>query len=141
MVTSRAHAAGFPEQTGTLAQTNTGFDGSKVYKIGGSVSAPRATQSPPPEYSNEARDAKYQGTCVLGLIVGTDGLPRDVKGIRRLGLGLDEKAVEAVKQWKFKPAMKDADPLLSRSVSKSSSDFTIRPLQNRRCGLRRVRTG
>jgi TonB family protein len=48
---------------------------------------------------------------VLGLIVGTDGLPRDVKGIRRLGLGLDEKAVEAVRQWKFKPAMKDGRPV------------------------------
>jgi TonB family protein len=94
---------------GALAQTDS--DGRNVYKVGGSVSAPRAKHSPPPEYSKQALDAKYQGTCVLGLIVGTDGLPRDVKIIRSLGLGLDEKAIEAVKQWKFKPAMKDGKPV------------------------------
>ena len=44
---------------------------------------------------------------MLWLIVGPDGRPRDIKITRSLGLGLDEKAIEAVKQWKFEPAMKD----------------------------------
>jgi periplasmic protein TonB len=75
--------------------------------VGGGVSAPRPIFSPDPEYTDEAHKAKYQGTCVLWMIVGPDGKPRDIKVARTLGLGLDEKAIEAVKQWKFEPAMKD----------------------------------
>lgn len=81
--------------------------GGGVFRVGGGVSAPRSIFAPDPEYSEEARKAKYQGTCVLWLIVGPDGRPRDIKITRSLGLGLDEKAIEAVKQWKFEPAMKD----------------------------------
>lgn len=82
-----------------------------VFKVGGGVSAPRAISTPDPEYSEEARKAKYQGTCVLWLIVGPDGRPRDIKVARSLGLGLDEKAIEAVRNWKFEPAMKDGRPV------------------------------
>jgi protein TonB len=88
-----------------------GGTGGGVFHVGGGVSAPRATFSPDPEYSEEARKAKYQGTCVLWLIVGPDGRPRDIRVTRTLGLGLDEKAVEAVKQWKFDPAIKDGKPV------------------------------
>ncbi len=85
--------------------------GGGVFKVGGGVSAPRAISTPDPEYSEEARKAKYQGTCILWLIVGPDGHPRDVKVARSLGMGLDQKAVEAVRQWKFEPAMKDGKPV------------------------------
>ena len=85
--------------------------GGGVFKVGGGVSAPRAVFTPDPEYSEEARKAKYQGTCVLWLIVGPDGHPRDVKVARSLGMGLDQKAIEAVKNWKFEPAMKDGKPV------------------------------
>jgi protein TonB len=88
-----------------------GGTGGGVFHVGGGVSAPKATFSPDPEYSEEARKAKYQGTCVLWLIVGPDGRPRDIRVTRTLGLGLDEKAVEAVKQWKFDPAIKDGKPV------------------------------
>jgi protein TonB len=88
-----------------------GGTGGGVFRVGGGVSAPRALFTPDPEYSEEARKAKYQGTCVLWLIVGADGRPRDIKVARTLGLGLDEKAIEAVKQWKFEPAMKDGKPV------------------------------
>jgi protein TonB len=81
--------------------------GGGVFRVGGGVSAPKAMYAPDPEYSEEARKAKYQGTCVLWLVVGSDGRPRDIRIARSLGLGLDEKAIEAVKQWKFEPAMKD----------------------------------
>ena len=81
--------------------------GGGVFRIGGGVSAPRPLFTPDPEYSEEARKAKYQGTCVLWLIVGADGRPRDVRVSRALGMGLDEKAIQAVRQWKFEPAMKD----------------------------------
>jgi TonB family protein len=85
--------------------------GGGVFRVGGGVSAPRALDTPDPEYSEEARKAKYQGTCVLWLIVGPDGKPRDVKVARALGMGLDEKAIEAVRNWKFEPAMKDGKPV------------------------------
>jgi periplasmic protein TonB len=88
-----------------------GGAGGGVFRVGGGVSAPRPVFTPDPEYSEEARKAKYQGTCVLWLIVGPDGKPRDIKVARTLGLGLDEKAIEAVKQWKFEPAMKDGKPV------------------------------
>jgi periplasmic protein TonB len=88
-----------------------GGTGGGVFRVGGGVSAPRPVYTPDPEYSEEARKAKYQGTCVLWMIVGPDGKPRDIKVARTLGLGLDEKAIEAVKQWKFEPAMKDGQPV------------------------------
>jgi protein TonB len=85
--------------------------GGGVFRVGGGVSAPRALDTPDPEYSEEARKAKYQGTCVLWLVVGPDGTPRDVKVARSLGMGLDQKAIEAVKKWKFEPALKDGKPV------------------------------
>lgn len=85
--------------------------GGGVFRVGGGVSAPKVTYQPDPEYSEEARKAKYQGVCVLSLIVGPDGKPREVKVARSLGLGLDEKAIEAVNQWKFEPAQKDGKPV------------------------------
>ena len=88
-----------------------GGTGGGVFRVGGGVSAPRAIYAPDPEYSEEARKAKYSGTCVLWLIVGADGRPRDMRVARSLGLGLDEKAIEKVKTWKFEPAMKDGRPV------------------------------
>ncbi len=85
--------------------------GGGVFRVGGGVSAPRAVYSPDPEYSEEARKAKYQGTCVLWLVIGPDGRPRDIRVARSLGLGLDEKAIEAVRNWKFEPALKDGRPV------------------------------
>lgn len=85
--------------------------GGGVFRVGGGVSAPRPIFAPDPEYSEEARKAKYQGTCVLWLVVGPDGRTRDIRVARTLGLGLDQKAIEAVKQWKFEPAMKDGKPV------------------------------
>ena len=85
--------------------------GGGVFRVGGGVSAPRSIFQPDPEYSEEARKAKYQGTCVLWLVVGPDGQPARYQSGPQPGLGLDEKAIEAVKQWKFEPAMKDGKPV------------------------------
>jgi protein TonB len=85
--------------------------GGGAYRVGGGVSAPRVTYQPDPEYSEEARKAKYQGTVVLWCVVGPDGRVHDVRIQRSLGLGLDEKAIEAVKTWKFDPARKDGQPV------------------------------
>ncbi len=88
-----------------------GGTGGGVFHVGGGVSPPRTTYAPEPEFSEEARKAKYQGVCTLGLIVGTDGRPSNIHVLNSLGMGLDEKAIEAVKNWKFEPAMKDGHPV------------------------------
>src|SRR5450631_3001786 len=82
-----------------------------VEKLGRGMSPPRVTYSPPPQYSEKARVAKYQATCILKLIVGADGNPRNIRVINPIGLGLDEKALEAVRSWKFQPALKDGKPV------------------------------
>jgi len=85
--------------------------GGGIYRVGGGVSAPRVIYQPEPEYSEEARKAKYQGTVVVECVVGPDGRVRDMHVVRSLGMGLDQKALEAVKQWKFDPARKDNTPV------------------------------
>jgi len=85
--------------------------GGGVYRVGGGVSPPRELYNPDPEYTEEARKAKYQGVVVLWLIVGQDGRTKDIRISRSLGMGLDQKAVEAVKLWKFEPAKKDGSPV------------------------------
>ena len=85
--------------------------GGGTYRVGGSVLAPRPLATPDPEYTEQARQAKLQGVCVLGLIVSADGKPRDIRVIRKLGMGLDEKAIIAVSQWTFAPATKDGTPV------------------------------
>jgi TonB family protein len=88
-----------------------GGAGGGAYRVGGGVSAPKPIYAPDPEYSEEARKVKHMGTVVLWLVVGPDGKPRDIRVLRTLGLGLDEKAIEAVKNWRFEPAMKDGKPV------------------------------
>jgi TonB family protein len=83
--------------------TGGGYGGG-LYKVGGGVSNPILIFAPDPEFSDEARRAKYQGICVVGLIVDPLGNPQRVHIVRPLGMGLDEKAIEAVRQYKFKPA-------------------------------------
>lgn len=85
--------------------------GGGVYKVGGGISAPTAISTPDPEYTEEARRAKTQGTCILWLVVDSTGKPRDVKVVRGLGYGLDAKALEAVRQWRFQPSLKDGKPV------------------------------
>ena len=85
--------------------------GGGVYRVGGGVSAPRATFAPDPEYSDEARKAKYQGTVILFAIITPEGRASDLRIVRSLGMGLDEKAMDAVRKWRFDPATKDGLPV------------------------------
>jgi TonB family protein len=80
--------------------------GGGVFRVGGGVSAPAVLFKVDPEYSEEARKAKYSGTVLLSVIVDTEGHARDIHVLKSLGMGLDEKAMEAVQKWKFKPGMK-----------------------------------
>jgi len=85
--------------------------GGGVYRVGGGVTAPRVIYSPDPVFSEEARKAKFQGTVVLWLIVGLDGRTRDIRIQRSLGMGLDENAIDAIRQWRFDPGRKDGVPV------------------------------
>jgi len=91
-----------------------GNTGGGVFRVGGGVSAPSPIYKPEPEFSEEARKAKYQGAVTVVCVVGPDGRVRDVQIARPLGMGLDEKAIEAVKQWRFDPAKKDGVPVAVR---------------------------
>jgi TonB family protein len=85
--------------------------GGDTFRVGNGVSAPRAIYNPDPEYSDEARKAKFQGNVVLSLVVDPLGHVRDIHVARSLGMGLDEKALEAVRKWKFEPGMRDGYPV------------------------------
>lgn len=81
--------------------------GGDVFAAGGGVSAPQLVYRVEPEYTDAARKAKYQGTVRLEVVVDAEGRIRDLRVVRALGLGLDERAADAVRQWKFRPGMKD----------------------------------
>jgi TonB family protein len=88
-----------------------GGTGGGVYRIGGDVSQPQIITKIEPEYSEEARKAKYQGVVVLSIEIDANGIPRNIKVVRPLGLGLDEKAIEAVQHWRFRPALRGGKPV------------------------------
>jgi bla regulator protein blaR1 len=83
----------------------------QIYHIGGDVSAPKLIYAPDPEFTDKARKAKYQGVCVLSLIVDAQGKPKEIKVVRHLEMGLDQKAIEAVRQYKFTPALLHGKPV------------------------------
>jgi len=75
------------------------------YRVDSGISAPVALNVVEADYSDEARRDKYQGICRIQMIVDAQGKPQDPHVIRPLGMGLDEKALEAVRQYRFRPAM------------------------------------
>src|SRR5580704_13156669 len=89
--------------------------GGGAYSIGGGVSAPSVLYKVDPEYSEEARKAKYSGTVVLYIEVDTTGHARNMRILKGIGLGLDEKALDAVNKWRFKPGLKDGKPVVVRA--------------------------
>ena len=88
-----------------------GGTGGGTYHRGQGASDPRIISQIDPEFSEEARKAKFQGLCVLSIVVEADGTPSNIRVSSSLGMGLDEKAIEAVKKWKFQPSFKDGHPV------------------------------
>jgi len=82
-----------------------------AFPASGDVAAPSLISKVEPEYSKEAREKKLSGNVLLSIIVGADGVPRDIKVVSPLGLGLDEKAIQAVSRWRFKPGTKSGVPV------------------------------
>jgi periplasmic protein TonB len=113
--------AGSGSETGLGGGTGLGYGpgsnigtGGGVFAMGHGITAPRAIYDPEPEYSDEARRVKHQGVVILSLVVDQQGRPRDIHVARSLGMGLDQKAIEAVTKWKFSPGMKDGIPVAVR---------------------------
>ncbi|MBV9938804.1 MAG: TonB family protein [Acidobacteriaceae bacterium] len=92
-----------------------GGTGGGAFRIGGDVSAPVLVSKVEPEYSEEARKAKFSGSVLLSIVVDANGNPRDIHVVRQLGLGLDEKAIEAVMRWRFRPGMKGGHPVATQA--------------------------
>jgi protein TonB len=85
--------------------------GGGVFSVGGGVSEPSPTFMPTPEYSDDGRKARVQGAVELLIVVKADGTV-DFRDVRKsLGYGLDQKAIETVKKWKFLPGKKDGVPV------------------------------
>jgi TonB family protein len=87
----------------------------KVYRVGQGIAAPVPVTKPEPQYSEEARRAKLQGTVLLSMVINKQGKAEKIQIERKLGSGLDEKAVEAVQKWTFKPGTKDGKPVPVRA--------------------------
>lgn len=84
-----------------------GDDRPSVYRVGGSIAAPVPITTPEAKYSREAKGKRIQGICLIGLIVDAKGMPQNVRVIHSLEPSLDQNAIEAVRAYRFKPAMKD----------------------------------
>jgi TonB family protein len=103
-----------PDQTARSGQPEDGtaeLSNHSVTRIGKGMAPPKAISAPDPPFSEEARRAKYRGTVLLSLSVDKTGQVRNVRIVRPLGMGLDQKAVEAVSTWRFRPATKDGEPV------------------------------
>ena len=88
-----------------------GGAGGGVFRTGGDVSSPVLISKVEPEYSEEARRAKYSGSVLLSVVVDEHGIPTNIHVVRPLGLGLDERAVEAVQHWRFRPGIRNGKPV------------------------------
>jgi TonB family protein len=91
---------------------NTG--GGNVFQIGGGITPPVVVTQIQPEYSDDARKARIQGTVELVIVVQTDGSAKLERVVHSLGYGLDQRAIEAVTRWKFLPGKKDGVPVPTR---------------------------
>ncbi len=106
---------GIGHGTGTGVGSGGGFGGG-VMSVGGGVSAPTVIHSVEPEFTEEARKANFQGEVSIQLVVDAQGNPQDVHVVHPLGMGLDQKAVAAVEQYKFRPAMYQGHPVAVQLV-------------------------
>jgi len=100
-----------PGKGGGFGPGEGGGIGGGVFRVGGGVTAPALVSKVEPEYSEEARKAKYQGSVLLYVEVDASGRAQNIRVLHSLGLGLDEKAMEAVKHWRFRPGTKDGKPV------------------------------
>ncbi len=102
--------------TGIGNGNGSGVGGAGVYNVGNGVSQPTLVSKVDPEYSEEARRAKYNGTVELAIVVNTDGRAEEIRVVKSIGMGLDEKAIEAVQKWRFTPGKRAGVAVKTRAV-------------------------
>jgi TonB family protein len=100
-----------PGRGGGVGPGEGGGIGGGVFNVGGGVTEPRLVSQVQPEYSDDGRKARIQGTVEVLIIVNADGTVRFDSVRKSLGYGLDQKAIDAVKKWKFRAGMKDGKPV------------------------------
>lgn len=84
---------------------------SGAYMPGGGITSPQLIYQVEPDFTDEARRARHQGTVVLQGVVEADGRIHNMIVVSSLGMGLDDRAIQAVRQWKFKPGTKNGQPV------------------------------
>jgi TonB family protein len=87
-----------------------------VFRVGGDVKPPSLVRKVEPQYTNEARDAHIEGTVVLSVDIDATGAAANIEVLRSVEPGLDGKAMEAVRQWQFRPGTKDGAPVTVRAT-------------------------
>jgi len=106
-ITAEAPGHAWPE----LRRVGDNTPDDEIYHVGNGIVPPRPTYTPEPEYSEEARHARYQGTVVMKILINNAGDVVRVRLERSLGMGLDEKAMEGVTHWRFTPATHNGQPV------------------------------
>ncbi len=106
------HPGGTPQGPQAQLITSSPDDGNeKFFHIGNGVTVPKPLYQPDPDFSEDARSAGYHGTLALRIIIDREGNVQNPRITKCLGMGLDEKAAEKVLQWRFRPAMKNGEPV------------------------------
>ncbi|HEY5027493.1 MAG TPA: energy transducer TonB [Candidatus Angelobacter sp.] len=120
-----ADAAGraWPE----FRRTDDNTSDDQIYHVGNGTSPPRATYTPEPEFSEEARHARFQGIVVMKVVVNKAGNIVRIKLERALGKGLDENAMEKLKTWRFEPATRKGQPVAVEMNIEVSFNLYSRP--------------
>jgi len=104
--------AGIGEGDGSgLGKGSGGGTGGGPYRPGSGISAPAIIREVKPDYTEEGRRRAIEGDVVLEIVVRADGSVGNVKLLQGLGAGLDQRAMEAVREWKFSPARRYGTPV------------------------------
>lgn len=107
-------AKGDSKSQGSPGQEAKQGNESNPFRVAGEVAAPIPTFKPEPPYSERARRVRYQGTTVLYMVVDAQGNVVQTRVVKVLGLGLDQNALQTVRTWKFRPAMRHGQPVAVR---------------------------
>jgi TonB family protein len=100
-----------PDATARQPKENTSPSGRRVYTEADGISGPKVLHRVDPSYTEAARRAQFSGTNLLRAVIDVDGKAKDIRVVKGIGYGLDEKAIECVRQWIFAPATKDGKPV------------------------------
>jgi protein TonB len=99
-----------------IGESQSGPPGIGPIQRGRGVTPPQLLYKVDPEFSEDARKAKHQGVVVLSIVVDARGNVRNIRLLQQLGLGLDEKAIEAVSHWRFRPGLLDGKPVATEAT-------------------------